>query len=194
MARLPRWLLITLIALAVLVVVGLLVWLIRSHPLIGWIITGILLAAILVFLAVTGPPLYRLYKFQKYFKAHESQLSSLPNLMSTGRVQEATMRFEGVMKNAPENAYVYYMRAFFLQAAGKLPEAMSATQKAITLIGRDPFLPMILQQMGGQMGQPTTVEGFRAQLEDLQRSLQPRVSQMRERREKAVEKRKKKSR
>ncbi|MHB9027028.1 MAG: tetratricopeptide repeat protein [Armatimonadota bacterium] len=193
-SRLPRWLLITLIALIAAGIATGLVFLFRNDNLRlwGWILTGVLVALLAVFAAVTLPPLIRLYRFQKYFKQHEKQLSLLPNLMQSGRTQEAQMLFDGVMKHAPDNAYLLYMQAFFLQAAGKLPQAMSVANKALSLVGRDPFLPMILQQVGGQMGQPTTVEGFREQLEDLRDSLEPRVNQMRERREKAVKKREKK--
>ena len=193
-SRLPRPVLIALIVIAVLAVVVGLVFLTRWNPLVGWIVTGVIVAAIIIIAATAGPPMYRLYKFQKYFKQHEAQLNMLPSLMQTGRTQEALVRFEGVMKQAPDNAYVFYMRAFFLQAAGKLPEAMSAANKAMSLVSRDPYLSLILQQMGGQMGQPTTVEGFKEQLEDLRRQLEPRVQQMRDRREKAISKRKKKSR
>ena len=193
-SRIPRPLLYALIALAVIAVVTGLVFLIRWNPLVGWIVTGLIVAALIVVGVTTGPPLYRLYKFQQYFKEHESQLNMLPSLMQTGRVQEALVRFEGVMKEAPDNAYVYYMRAFFLQSAGKLPEALSAANKAKNLVNGDPYLALILQQMGGQMGQPTTVEGFKDQLDELRHTLEPRVQQMRERREKAVTKRKKKSR
>jgi len=193
-SRIPRPILIALIALAVIVVVGGLVWLIHVNPMVGWIVTGVILAALIIVAVTTGPPLYKLYKFQQYFKQHETELNMLPSLMQTGRTQEALVRFEGVMKQAPDNAYVFYMRAFFLQAAGKLPEAMSAANKAMSLVGRDPYLSLILQQMGGQMGQPTTVDGFKEQLENLRQQLEPRVQQMRERREKAINKRKKKSR
>jgi len=194
LSRLPRWLLITLAAiLAAALIVGL-IFLIRADPLVGWIVTGVILAAIAVIAIVTVPQIYKLYRFQKYFKQHEKDLQMLPGLMQSGHVQDALMRFEGVMKHAPDNAYIYYMRAFFLQSAGKLPEAMSAANKALSLVDRDPSLAMILQQAGGQFGQPTTVEGFKTQLQDLRRTLEPRLNQMRDRREKAVAKRKKKSR
>ncbi|HEX2949154.1 MAG TPA: tetratricopeptide repeat protein [Armatimonadota bacterium] len=197
-SRLPRWLLIVLIAVAVAALVTGLVFMSRSD--IAWvhwtglILSGVLLALFIIFVVVSGPQLLKLYRFQKYFKAHEAQLRLLPTLMQTGRTQEAMMRFEGVMKHAPDNAYLYYMKAFFLKAAGKLPEAMVATNKALSLVGRDPYLQVMLQQIGGQMGQPTTIDEFKTQLEDLRHSLEPRVSQMRERHDKAVSKRKKKSR
>jgi predicted Zn-dependent protease len=193
-SRIPRWLLITLIVLVAAGIVTGLVFLFRNENLRlwGWILTGLLVALIAVFAAVTLPPLLRLYRFQKYFKQHEKQLNLLPGLMQSGRTQEAQMLFDGVMKHAPDNAYLYYMQAFFMQATGKLPQAMTAANKALALVDRDPFLAMMLQQVGGQMGQPTTVDGFREQLEDLRDSLQPRVSQMRERREKAIKKREKK--
>ena len=194
LSRLPRWALITLLALLVIGLAVGIYFLFRWSPLAGWIATGVLIAVIALFAATTVPQLYRLYKFNKYFKQHESALNMLPGLMSTGRVQEAMVRFEGVMKNAPDNAYMLYMRAFFLKAAGQLPEAMSAANKALSLVDRDPSLPIILQQQAGQMGQPTTIDGFKEQLNELRGSLEPRVNQMRERRHKAAEKRKKKSR
>lgn len=197
-SRLPRWLIIALIALAVIAVVTGLVFMTRSSgwvALAGWIISGLLIVLIIVFVSVSAPQLIKLYKFQKYFKAHEDQLRLLPSLMQSGRTQEAMMRFDGVMKHAPDNAYLYYMKAFFMKAAGKLPEAMAATTKALSLVDRDPYLQTMLQQVSGQqMGQPSTVAEFKEQLEDLKRSLEPRVNLMRERHDKAVSKRKKKSR
>jgi len=196
-SRLPRWLLITLLSIAVVAVVTGLVLMIRHHGvvgLIGWIITGVLIVLLVLFVSFSAPQLIKLYKFQKYFKQHEAQLRLLPALMQSGRTQEALMRFEGVMKHAPDNAYLFFMRASFLKAGGKMPEAMAAANKALSLIDKDPFLPQMLQQVGGQMGQPTTVSEFREQLEELKRGLEPRVNSMRERHEKAVQKRKKKSR
>jgi len=193
-ARLPAWVKITLAALVVLALAALVFFLFRVSPIAGWIFLGVLIAAIAVIAITTVPQLYKLYRFQKYFKQHEKDLNMLPGLMQTGHVQDALIRFEGVMKHAPENAYIYYLRAFFLQSAGKLPEAMSAANKALNLVNRDPSLPMILQQNAGQMGQPTTVEGFKEQLEEMRRGLEPRLHQMRTRREQAQAKRKKKSR
>jgi predicted Zn-dependent protease len=196
-SRLPRWLLITLIAIAVVVVVtGLVIMIHAGHTvgLIGWIITGVLIVLLVLFVSYSAPQLIKLYKFQKYFKAHEAQLKQLPSLMQTGRTQEALMRFEGVMKHAPDNAYLLFMRASFLKAGGKLPEAMASANKALALVDKDPFLPQMLQQVGGQMGQPTTVAEFKEQLQDLRHALEPRVTQMRDRHEKAVSQRKKKSR
>lgn len=194
-ARLPAWVKISLLVLALLVIGGAIYLLFtRVSVIAGWIVLGVLIAAIVVIAITTVPPLYRLYRFQKYFKQHEKELNMLPSLMQSGHVQDALVRFEGVMKHAPDNAYIYYMRAFFLHSAGKLPEAMSAANKALSLAPKDPFLPMMLQQAGGQFGQPTTVEEFKQQLEDLRRSLEPRLHQMRTRREQAQAKRKKKSR
>ncbi|MHB9132585.1 MAG: tetratricopeptide repeat protein [Armatimonadota bacterium] len=192
--KLPRWLIITLIAVLVVGIAIGIFFAFRYSTTLGWIISGVLLAIIAIFAAVTIPPLYKLYKFQKYFKQHEATLGQLPTLMQSGRTQEALMRFEGVMKQAPDNAFLTYMQAFFLQSAGELPRAMSAANKALAMAKKDPSLPMMLQQMAGQYGQPTTVEGFIEQLEDLKAKLEPRVSQMRERKEKAVSRRKKKSR
>lgn len=198
-SRFPRWLIITLIVAAVAVIALVDVLLFRSgwrvlNINLGLLFLGLIIGIIAIIVATVAPQLIRLYKFQKYFKTHESQLSGLASLMQTGRTQEALMRFESVMKHAPDNAYIYYMRALFNQAAGRLPEALSATNKALSLAPRDPMLQVTLQQVGGQMGQPTTVDGFKEQLEELRRSLEPRVTQMRERREKAAKNRKKKSR
>ncbi len=194
-SRFPRWLLITLVVLAVAVLTIGIVLLLRSqYPYLGWALLALVIAALVIIGATTIPQLIKLYRFQKYFKQHEAQLQTLPSLMQSGRTQEALSRFEGVMKHAPENAYLIYLRAFFLQAAGKLPEALGSANKALAMADKDPFLPTMLQQMGGQMGQPSTVPEFKAQLEEMRESLEPRVQQMRVRREKAVAKRKKKSR
>ncbi|HEY3379745.1 MAG TPA: hypothetical protein VGL77_19900 [Armatimonadota bacterium] len=197
-SRIPRWLWIALGVVVLAAVVTGLVFLIRSNTgwvsIVGWTITGLLVAAVILFLSVSAPQLLKLYKLQKYYKANEAQLRMLPSLMQSGRTQEATMRFEGLMKNAPDNAYLYFMKAFFMRSAGKLPEALSAANKALALAKTDSSLPAMLQQVGGQMGQPTTVEGFKTQLEELKSLLEPRVNMMRERREKAVTKRNKKSR
>lgn len=197
--RLPRWLGITLLVLLVVLVLGAAVYgivrLVLWNSLWGGVGAGLLLAILALLAYFVARPLWKLYKFQQYFSKHEAQLQLLPSLMQSGRTQEAMMRFEGVMKGAPEDsAYIFYMRAFFLQAAGRLPEAMSAATKALNLANTDPFLPMILQQMGGQMGQPSTLDEFKTQVQNLCNTLEPRVSQMRQRREKATEKRKKKSR
>jgi len=194
MPRIPRWLLITLIVTVIAAIVTGLVFLIIKAPTIGWIVTGILLAAIVIVAIMTVPQFIKLYKFNKYFKENEAQLSSLPALMQSGRTQEALSRFDGVMKHAPENAYIFYMKAHFLQAAGKQSEALASAQKALTMADKDPYLQTMLQQSGGQMGQPSTVTEFKSQLHDMIVSLEPRVAQMRQRREKAVKERKKKSR
>ena len=85
-------------------------------------------------------------------------------------------------------------RAFYMQSAGKYPEALQSANKALALAATDPLLLPQLQQNAGQMGQPTTIEGFKENLQELRRALEPRVRLMRERREKAVKERKKKSR
>jgi len=195
-AKMPAWVKIALLALVVIAIgVGIYFLFTKVSPTVGWIVLGVLIAAIAIVAITTVPPLLKLYRFQKYFKQHEKELSMLPGLLQSGHQQDAVARFEGVMKNAPaDNAYLFYMRAFFLQSVGKLPEAMSAANKALALVSRDPFLPMILQQSGGQFGQPTTVEGFKQQLEELRSNIEPRLNQMRDRRVKAVAKRKKKSR
>lgn len=198
LSRLPRWLLFTLIGIVLTLLVSGIVILTLSGTywvrLTGWIIGGLLIGLVVVLASTVGPQLYKLYKFNKYFKTQEAQLRMLPTLMQTGRTQEALARFGEVMKHAPDNAYLQYMHAFFLNTGGKPQEALSAANKALTMVDRDPFLPAMLQQMGGQMGQPTTVADFKSQLYELKESLEPRVNQMRERREKAVSKRKKKSR
>lgn len=168
-----------------------------DNTVVHWVGIGlsILLGALLAVVAVIlGPQLYKAFKFQKVFKAHEAQMRLLPGLMQAGRTQEALMHFDNLMKQAPDNAYLFFMHAQFLRAGGKLPEAMNATKKALAMAERDPMLQMTLQQVGGQMGQPTSVKEFKEQAQEMQRSLEPRVSQMRERHEKAVSKRKKKSR
>lgn len=193
-ATLPRWQQIAILAAALLLIAAGLYFLIRWNAWAGWIATGLVIAALLIVGIPIGYQLYTLHKFQKYFSKHEGTLNMLAPLLQSGRTQEALLRFEGVMKNAPENAYFTYMRAVFLQRAGKLPEALDAAERAMTLIKSDPLLPAILQQTGGQYGQPGTLEEFRGQLQDLQQSLKPRVDQMRQRREKAISQRKKKSR
>jgi tetratricopeptide (TPR) repeat protein len=195
--RLPRWLLFTLLGLLLVIIVTGLVVMIHSGGVlwyIGWGISALLVIVLIVLISVSAPQLIKLYKFQKYFKAHEEQLKTLPSLLQTGRTQEAMMRFEGMMKHAPDNAYLYYMQAFMLKAGGKLNEALVATDKALALASNDPYLKTMLQQAGGQMGQPTTVDEFKQSLTELRRTLEPRVNSMRERHEKAVAKRKKKSR
>lgn len=198
LARMPRWLLITLIALAVLLIVTALVFMIVfGNTVVQWIGIGITIILVVLLTAIgiiLGPQLYKAYKFQKVFKAHEAQMRLLPGLMQAGRTQEALMHFDNLMKQAPDNAYLFFMHAQFLRAGGKLPEAMTATKKALAMAERDPMLQMTLQQVGGQMGQPTSVKEFKEQALEMQRSLEPRVTQMRERHEKAVSKRKKKSR
>jgi tetratricopeptide (TPR) repeat protein len=191
---LPRWLLYTLIGLAVLVIVGLIIFLYRVSPLAGGIVTGVLVVVLAIIALTVGPQLYKLYKFQKYFKAHEETLKLLGTLMAAGRTQEAVMRMEELMKNAPENAITQFMRAMFLERAGKYSEAMSAAGRALTLAKKDPMLPAMLQEMKNQPGLPGSMDEFREQMEEMRTSLEPRVNQMRQRKEKAKADRKKKSR
>ncbi len=113
--------------------------------------------------------------------------------MKSGQTQEAMTRFESIMKDAPDSAFLHYTRAFYMQSAGKYPEALQSANKALALAATDPLLLPQLQQNAGQMGQPTTIEGFKENLQELRRALEPRVRLMRERREKAVKERKKKS-
>lgn len=194
MPNMPRWLIITIIALVVAAIATGLFFLIRWNPTVGWITTGLLIALIAVLAAINIPPLLKLYKFQKYFKEHENAMLGLAGLMQSGRIAEATQRFESVMKEAPDNPYVHYMRAFFLYQVQKFPDAYTAAGRALKLADSDPYLPMLLQQAAGQYDQPTTVRDFKLRLTELRDNLEPRLSQARERREKAVERRKKKSR
>lgn len=198
LSRLPRWLIITLISLVVAVVIGgsILMVVLGSGWVAwaGWVIIGIIVLAVILFSIYGLPQLIKLYRFQKYYKANEANIKNLGNMVQSGRAAGALQQFDGVMKHAPDSAYMLYMHALLLQSAGKHIEALSAANKAIDLISKDPMLPAQLKEMAGQMGQPTTVEEFRQQVEDLRRSLEPRVSQMRERHQKAVSKRKKKSR
>ena len=184
----------TLIGLAVLVLVGLIIFLYHVNVLAGSIVTGLLVVLLAGIGLTVGPQLYKLYKFQKYFKGHEDTLKLLGTLMAAGRTQEAVMRMEDLMKNAPENAYTQFMRAMFLNSAQKFPEAMSAASRALTLAKNDPMLPAMLQEMKGQPGLPGSIDEFNTQMEELRSSLEPRVNQMRQRREKAQAQRKKKSR
>ena len=194
-----RWLIIALIVAVVVVLALIDVLLFRSGWKLfgtswGWVFLGLIVALLIVVIVIVGPQLLKLYRFQKHFKEHEKQLLTLPSLMKSGHTQEAITRFERMMKDAPDSAFLHYTRAFYMQAAGKYPEALHSANKALSLVSSDPLLLPQLQQNGGQMGQPTTVEGFKEQLEELRRTLEPRVRQMRERREKAVKDRKKKSR
>lgn len=196
LSRLPRWLLITLFVLLVVVLVGGLIALSvnESTRTVGLVASGVVVAVLIIMAIAVGPQLYRMYRFSKHLKAHEDQLNALPSLMQAGRTQEALARFDNVMKDAPDNAYIMYMKIHFLEAAGKWSEALTAANKALDLAGKDASLQMTLQQMGGQMGQPTTVEGFKAQVRAKIDELKPRVTEIRQRREKAAKERKKKSR
>jgi tetratricopeptide (TPR) repeat protein len=187
---------IALIALAVLLIAGLITWFfLMGWTLAAWIVLGLIIALVVGLFAAFGPPLIRWYKFQKSFKKYEKQFQQLPSLMMAGRTPQALMLFEELMKDAPESAYFYYLRAMFTERAGKLPEALAAVNKAITLSRSDPLLPAILQEYSTQMpGQPATVEEFRRQLDELKASLEPRVNAVRQRKAQAAVKRKKKSR
>ena len=197
-SKLPRWLIITLIALALLVLIGgniLLYHLKFPYGLIfGGLLTMAMLAVVIGLATLYGPMLWRYYKFSKYYKENEDTLRQLPHLMQQHRSMAAQSQFEGIMKNAPEGAYIYFMKAFFYQSSEQFPEALYAAKRALALAGNDQMLPILLQQAGGEMGQPKTVAEFKEQMERLVDSLQPRVTQMRQRREKSIEKRKKKSR
>lgn len=197
-SRLPRWAIITLTALAVAVVLGLISWggfaLIHKWGALGLGVFLVILIGLGIFLYIGLKPLIQYYKFNKYYQKQEGQLKNLPGLLQAGRTQEALARFEGVMKHAPDSAYIFFMRANFLQSAGKLPEALTAANKALALSGSDPMLASMLKEAGGQMGQPANVAEFKEQLTELIQSIEPRVSAIRMRREKARREKKKKSR
>ncbi len=171
-------------------IAGLFIW----SPLAGWIGVGVIVVVLAILAIVYLPPVFRWMRFQKTFKKFEGQLQQLPTLMMAGRTQQALLLFEEAMKEAPENAYTYYLRARFNERAGKLPEALAAANKALSLAGSDPFLPVILQQVGGQAGQPATVAEFRRQTEEMRGALEPRVNMVRQQKERAKKDRKKKSR
>jgi hypothetical protein len=160
----------------------------------GWLFV-LLLIGVLSFLAYKFVPMFvQYYKFNKYYKANEEALKNLPRMLQNQRSAGAVMQFDNLMQNAPDSAYIYYMKAFFYQSSGRLGEALSSARKALAMADKDMLLPMILQQSGGQMGQPTTLSEFKASLTEMCAVLEPKVSDTRQRREKAVEKRKKKSR
>jgi hypothetical protein len=188
----PKVILIT--ALVVLAIAATIWALFTLHPIAGWVVVGLIVVVLAVLGIMYLPPLFRWLRFQKTFKKYEGQLSQLPNLMMAGRTQQADLLFEEATKEAPESAYFYYMRAMFKKQAGKMPEALSAVNKAISMISTDAFLPVILQQAAGQPGQPGTVSEFRRMAEQLRDDLEPRVNAMRQVKEKAKKDRKKKSR
>ncbi|MEI6519398.1 MAG: hypothetical protein WCO98_05080 [bacterium] len=160
----------------------------------GWFFV-LILVGILSFLAIKFVPMFvQYYKFNKYYKANEEALKNLPRMLQNQRSAGAVMQFDNLMQNAPDSAYIYYMKAFFYQTSGKFGEALSSARKALAMADKDMLLEMILQQSGGQMGQPTTKIEFKEQLTTMCATLEPKVSDNRQRREKAVEKRKKKSR
>ncbi len=159
------------------------------------IVWVLIIIGVLSFLAYKFVPMFvQYYKFNKYYKANEEALKNLPRMLQNQRSAGAVMQFDNLMQNAPDSAYIYYMKAFFYQSSGRLGEALSSARKALAMADKDMLLPMILQQSGGQMGQPTTLSEFKASLTEMCAVLEPKVSDTRQRREKAVEKRKKKSR
>ena len=198
MSKLPRWLLISLIVIAVGAIVTGLVFLIRSE--VTWMYwTGLILAflivAIIIAVATTlGPQLFKLYKFQKKLNTEESSFRSLEGLLQQGKVHEATLRFNHLMKDAPDNAYLFYMKAMFMRQAGQTLEAYDAAKNALKFANTDQSLTASLQQVGGQMGQPTTVAEFKTQVKAIIAELEPKIKEMKAKKEKAVQKRKKKSR
>lgn len=188
----PKAILIT--AVVVLAIAATIWGLFTLNRIAGWVAIGIIVLIIAVLGFIYLPPLFRWLRFQKTFKKFEGQLAQLPNLMMAGRTQQADLLFEEATKEAPESAYFYYMRAMFKKQAGKMPEALNAVNKAVSMISTDAFLPIILQQAAGQPGQPGTVSEFRRMAEQLRDELEPRVNTMRQQREKAKKDRKKKSR
>lgn len=178
----------------VLLIVAAIFGLFRLSTLAGWIVVGIIVVVLGVLAYMYLPPLFQWMRFQKKFKKYEGQMGQMSNMLMANRTQQADLLFEEVTKDAPESAYFYYMRAMFKSRAGKLPEALAAVNKAIAMIKTDAFLPVILQQAGNQPGQPSTVSEFRRMAEELKDDLEPRVTSVRQQKEKAKKDRKKKSR
>lgn len=197
-----RWKAISIVAgvVLLLVIITILLYKIPTFMLgpltvsIGWIWIALIIALLSVLAYKFVPMFVQYYKFNKYYKANEEALKNLPRMLQNQRSAGAVMQFDNLMQNAPDSAYIYYMKAFFYQTSGKYGEALSSARKALAMADKDMLLEMILQQSGGQMGQPTTKIEFKDQLTSMCAMLEPKVSDNRQRREKAVEKRKKKSR
>ena len=198
MSKLPRWLLISIIVVALGALITGLVFLISSEVTwmqwTGLILSGVLVIAIVVLATTIGPQLIKLYKFQKKMNAEDGNLRGLEGLLMQGKVHEATLRFNRLMKDAPDSAYLYYMKAMFMKQTGNNLEAYDAAKNALKFSSTDASLQASLQQTGGQMGQPTTVTEFKAQLKEIIAELEPKIKLQQAKKEKAVQKRKKKSR
>ena len=208
MSKLPRWLLILILVVVLGALITGIVFLIGSPT--QWMhFTGIALAIVLggtiIGLAyMTLPQLIKLYKFNKKMSANEDDLRALGGLLqqqgdlfmpgSGSKVHEATVKFNRLMKDAPDNAYFYYMRAAFMMRAGNNQDAYDAAKSALKLASTDSSLSVLLQQAEGQVGQPTTVAEFKTQMKEMIAELEPKIRQQQAKKEKAVQKRKKKSR
>ena len=198
MNKLPRWLLIAIIIIGVTGIVTGLVFMIRSGT--GWvhwtglILTLVLIAIIISLVTYLGPQLYKLYKFQKKLNNEESGFRELESMLAQGRVHEATQKFKYIMKDAPDSAYIYYMKAVFLKNTGNNVEAYKAAKSALGLANTDASLNASLEQGAGQMGLPTTKAEFKIMLRDMIAELEPKVKEQQTKKEKAVQKRKRKSR
>ncbi len=142
----------------------------------GWFLLGLILMVLVVVIVSIAPQLYKIYRFQKYFKAHEKQLQGLPALMQSGHTQEALLRFESVIKDAPESAYLFYMRAFFMQSAGKIPEALFSANKALALASKDTALaahPAADRRQDGTTDDDRRVQGTTGRTAPLPRTPRP---------------------
>jgi len=199
MNKLPRWLLISVLVVAVCALITGLVFMIRSDtPWVHW--TGVIVAfvviAIIIFIATTfGPKLIKLYKFQKHLSNREDDFRSIYGLANQGKAHEAAARFNSLMKGAPDSAYIYYMKAVFMKNTGNMKDSYDAAKNALYFADRDPSLAAQLQQGASQLpGQPTTLAEFKAELQVIIAELEPKMKEIQLKKEKAVQKRKKKSR
>ena len=161
MPNFSRWKAIAIVAGVVLLVVLITVGLfhVGSTPLPfglppihwGWLFI-LILVGLLAVLAIKFVPMFvQYFKFNKYYKANEEALKNLPRMLQNQRSAGAVMQFDNLMQNAPDSAYIYYMKAYFYQTSGKFSEALSAARKALAMADNDMLLEMILQQSGGQM-------------------------------------------
>jgi hypothetical protein len=196
--KLPRWGQITLLALGALIVLGLLG--LGVYAMSAWLhIWGLLISLAILgglgaVLYVSLKPLLKYYQFSKKAPQHEALMRQLPGLLQAGRTQEAIARFDDVMNDAPENAYFFYLRAYFFRGVQKQSEALSAAKKALTLMKSDALLAEMIKQGAAQPGAPGSTQEFRENLEQLIDDIEPRLHASRQRREKARADRKKKSR
>jgi len=202
MSKLPRWLLITLISVGLGGIITGLVFMIRSSIVwVNW--TGLILIMLLVALAIVlatyiVPQLRKAHQMKKFIENMpdpEATSRSLESLAQQGKAHEATLRFNQMMKDAPDNAYLYYMKAMFMRNVGNTVEAYEAAKSALSLTSdNDPSLSAMIQESASQPGMPSTVSEFRAQLKSIISDLEPKIKEINARKEKAVQKRKRKSR